>query len=183
MMTVYIKTNSGFIEEVSSIEKQGYVPMKCLDDDFFQFWSFYKIEKDYVVFDIETYFKPNQEDILVFKREDNKYIAYKAKVEHRDVIPYSAEDSSHDDIMLHINDYYDVDEDARTITLNQQKKDDYAIYMEYKRLVKYLQDTDWVVIKKYELGEERHPDIVQKREETRVRINEIQEEIDINLFL
>jgi hypothetical protein len=183
MMTVYIKTNNGSIEDVSPTEKSGYVPMECSDDDFFQIWPFYKIENDHVVFDAETYFKPSETDMMVSKKEDGTYIAYKSKAERRGTIPFPAEDLDHDDVMLHINDYYDVDEGSRTISVNQEKKDVYGIYREYRGLVRYLQDTDGVDAKREELGEEAYSDIVRKREEATLRINEIQEEIDINLFL
>lgn len=181
-MTIYAQIIDGKINNVSSIQKEDYLPFQCLDDDFFQFWPYYKIEGNYAVFDIETYFKPAENQYLIQPTGNGKYVLARAKVERRDSIPFDLDINEIDNIKKYLNYWYDVDLEARTVTLNQTKKDNYQLYMEYKQKITYLAETDWIVLKRIDLGEERHPDIASAREAARVRINQIQALIDISLY-
>lgn len=63
-------------------------------------------------------------------------------------------------------------------TLHEYWLDTKELKREFKQIKNYLRETDWVVIKRLELNEERHSEIVAERASKRIRLQELQELIN-----
>mgnify|MGYP000855862604 CR=1 FL=1 len=50
-----------------------------------------------------------------------------------------------------------------------------SLVKEKAQAIQYLSDTDWVVIKRLELGTNEHQDIMDERSNKRIRLQELQE--------